>query len=306
MRDLGVHRLGQLEPLIERDEPRSPPSSAAANPRNGSTPAWTTPTPSWRARRSSRPSATRRAPAPLSRTHPTSAAPQTPECSRCAATPESVRRSPRRVCCRADSSCRNARNSSVVALWNACSSNHLRRKASNASRPNFDSRNDQEQLPLFVRHVENASSGSRPVRSGSSVRSPATSSVLRDSARSLTPIAACMSAHALAVQRLDDAAFEVGGEAFVEPEVVPGGVGDEVARPGMRELVRDERDERLVAGDHRRRGERQPRVLHAAERERRRQHQQVVASPAVRSVERLGGRDHLLGVFELARRGVHD
>ena len=53
-----------------------------------------------------------------------------------------------------------------------------------------------------------------------------------------------------------------------------------------------------IVGD----SERQPRVLHAAEREARRQHQHVVAAPAVRAVQPLGRLDHLLQVGELGGR----
>jgi hypothetical protein len=45
-----------------------------------------------------------------------------------------------------------------------------------------------------------------------------------------------------------DAALEVRGPAFVEPEVLPGGGGDEVAAPAVREFVRDYVDVLLVAG----------------------------------------------------------
>ena len=80
------------------------------------------------------------------------------------------------------------------------------------------------------------------------------------------------------------------GEALVQPEVAPRRVGHEVARPRVRQLVRHHRHERVVAGQHRRRQEREARVLHAAVRERRRQHEHVVAAPAIRPVQRLGGR----------------
>ncbi|MNX15183.1 hypothetical protein D3C86_450260 [compost metagenome] len=105
--------------------------------------------------------------------------------------------------------------------------------------------------------------------------------------------------HLLAVQRLGDAALHVGGETFVEPDVLPAGVGHQVARPAVRQLMGHQGDQRLVAHDHGRGGEGQARVLHAAERERRRQHQHVVTTPAVLAVELLGRTDHLLGVFEL-------
>src|SRR5581483_11295596 len=62
-----------------------------------------------------------------------------------------------------------------------------------------------------------------------------------------------------------------------------------------------ERDQTLIAGQNRRRGESQPRVFHPANREARRQHQNVVAPPAVRPVQLLGRLNHLLGVREFAR-----
>ena len=103
------------------------------------------------------------------------------------------------------------------------------------------------------------------------------------------------------VERFHDAELEVDGEAFVQPEVAPRRVGHQVARPRMRELVRDERRQRSIAGEDRRRREREARILHAAERERRRQHENVVASPAIRPADRLGGLHHLLEVGEFVR-----
>ncbi len=107
--------------------------------------------------------------------------------------------------------------------------------------------------------------------------------------------------HLLAVQRLGDARLDVGGEAFVEPDVLPAGIGHQVARPAVRQFMGHQRHQRPVADDHGRGGEGQGRVLHAAERERGRQHQDVVAAPAIRTVQLLGGGDHLLGVDELGR-----
>ena len=110
--------------------------------------------------------------------------------------------------------------------------------------------------------------------------------------------------HGGAAQALHDAALDVGGDALVEPHRAPGRVGDQVARPRVRELVRDQRHHRAIAGDHRRREERQARILHAAHREARRQHQQVVAAPAVGTVELLGRRHHRVDLDELGGRGV--
>jgi hypothetical protein len=74
----------------------------------------------------------------------------------------------------------------------------------------------------------------------------------------------------------------------------------------VRELVRDQRHQRAIAGENGRRREGEPRVLHAAVREARRQDQQVVTTPAVGPVEPLGRLDHLLGVGELPRGAVDD
>ena len=71
-------------------------------------------------------------------------------------------------------------------------------------------------------------------------------------------------------------------------------------------------DQRFIAGDDRGRRKGQPRVFHAAEGEGRRQHQQVIATPAVRAVQRLGGLDHGFDIGQLGgcglqtgRLGVH-
>ena len=61
----------------------------------------------------------------------------------------------------------------------------------------------------------------------------------------------------------------------------------------------DQRDQRPVAGEERRRDEGQVRILHPAVGEARRQQQQVVAPPAVGAVDLLGRGDHLRRVGEL-------
>ena len=70
--------------------------------------------------------------------------------------------------------------------------------------------------------------------------------------------------------------------------------------------MRDQRHQRAVAGQDGRRHEREARVLHAAVGEAGRQHQHVVAAPAVGTVEPLGRRHHLLDLGELPRRPVDD
>ena len=74
----------------------------------------------------------------------------------------------------------------------------------------------------------------------------------------------------------------------------------------MRQFVGHQRDQALVAGDDRRGGERQARIFHAAEGKAGRQHQQVVAAPAVRAVKLFDRADHGLRIFEFARGGIHD
>ena len=70
--------------------------------------------------------------------------------------------------------------------------------------------------------------------------------------------------------------------------------------------MRDQRHQRAVARQDGRRHEREARVLHAAVGEAGRQHQHVVAAPAVGTVEPLGRRQHLLDLGELPRRPVDD
>ena len=83
------------------------------------------------------------------------------------------------------------------------------------------------------------------------------------------------------------------------------GVGHEVARPRVGELVADDAHLRPIAREQRRGHEGEPRVLHAAVRERRRHHQHVEAIPRVGSEEGLAGVDHRLDALELPRRGLH-
>ena len=96
----------------------------------------------------------------------------------------------------------------------------------------------------------------------------------------------------MAVDRLHDPVLEIGGETLVQPEVVPGGVGDQIAGPGVGQFVRHQRDQRLVAGDDGRGGEGQFGVFHPAEREGRRQEQQVIPAPAIGAVQFLGRVHH--------------
>ena len=74
----------------------------------------------------------------------------------------------------------------------------------------------------------------------------------------------------------------------------------------MGHLMGDEGRERAIAGYDRRCRERQPRVLHATERETRRQYDHIVTLPAIRPVQALGDLEHAVHVRELPCRFVHD
>ena len=108
-----------------------------------------------------------------------------------------------------------------------------------------------------------------------------------------------------ALQRFQDAPLSVDREALVEPEVVGRGIGDEVPRPGVGHLVRDDVDHGAVAGEERRGKEGEARVLHPSVRKRRRQHEEVVSSPTVRAEERLRGLQHRLDAGQFRSGRVH-
>ena len=113
--------------------------------------------------------------------------------------------------------------------------------------------------------------------------------------------------HVLAsVEDFVHAAFDVRREAFVQPEVVPAGVGDEIPRPRVRQLVHDDRDERAVAGDENWRHEGESRVLHPAQRKAGGKHEHVESLPTIRPQHRLRGIQHLLQVDELVHGLVDD
>ena len=100
--------------------------------------------------------------------------------------------------------------------------------------------------------------------------------------------------HVSAVDGLHDALLEVHGEALIEPEVVPGGIGDEVAAPRVGEFVRHEGHERAVSGNDGGGGKRQARVFHSAEGEGRREDEQVIPLPGIGAVQFLSSEQELL------------
>eukprot|EP01136_Pigoraptor_vietnamica_P039928 Opistho-1_new@11257 len=109
-----------------------------------------------------------------------------------------------------------------------------------------------------------------------------------------------------AEQFFADAAFDVGGEALVEPAIGPHRIGDQIARPGMREFVRDQRDETAVASEEGRRQECEARVFHAAKRKGRRQDQHVITAPAIFAVERFSDLHHALHVGAFVNAALDD
>ena len=67
----------------------------------------------------------------------------------------------------------------------------------------------------------------------------------------------------------------------------------------MRELVRDQRDQRSVTRNDRRRGKGQPRIFHPSEREAGGENENVVPPPLIGTVQRLRRLDHLRCVGKL-------
>jgi len=114
------------------------------------------------------------------------------------------------------------------------------------------------------------------------------------------------------VEGFVDPPLEVHRPPFVEPEVAPARVGDEVAGPRVRQLVPDDRDQGAIARDEGGGQEGQAGVLHPAVGEGGREHQHVEAVPVVGTGQRLRGVDHATDVLELLGRrldhlgfGVH-
>lgn len=94
-----------------------------------------------------------------------------------------------------------------------------------------------------------------------------------------------------------DASLEISRPAFVEPEVLPAGIGDEIPRPRMAQLMRDDMDVLSIARDHSRRHVGHGRILHTTKRERARENKDVVLTPDIRGGQSLGYLYELSGVF---------
>src|SRR5579864_4204349 len=86
-------------------------------------------------------------------------------------------------------------------------------------------------------------------------------------------------ASASPVQSLFNAILDVGCKAFIKPKIPPSGVGHQVTRPGVRQLVRNNGNSAPVTHDQRWSDEYETRVLHTTKRKTRRQHQNVKAIP---------------------------
>ena len=106
------------------------------------------------------------------------------------------------------------------------------------------------------------------------------------------------------IQHLGDARLGVRCPALVQPEILPGGVGHQVPGPGVREFVRDQIRLSARAQDRGGSQKRQARVFHPSVRERRREHQQVVASPQIRPQQLLGFHNFGFVLRELPGRGL--
>jgi hypothetical protein len=77
-------------------------------------------------------------------------------------------------------------------------------------------------------------------------------------------------------------ALQVNGPTLVQPEVLPGAVGHQVAAPAVGQLVGNNIDILAVLGDNTRSGKSENRVLHATVGEARRQNQNIIFAPDVR------------------------
>ena len=95
-----------------------------------------------------------------------------------------------------------------------------------------------------------------------------------------------------------DALLEVNCEAFVEPEVVPCCVGDQISAPAVGQLMGHQRDQAPITGNDGWSGKRQPWIFHSAEREGGWQYQEVIALPCILPVEFFCGNQHVLHFYE--------
>lgn len=79
------------------------------------------------------------------------------------------------------------------------------------------------------------------------------------------------------IQLLANSALSVHREALVQPEITPGGVGDEVSKPAVTDLVYNDISKRAIAGQQTGRDKGQAGVLHPTEREGWRHEQHIIS-----------------------------
>src|SRR4051812_39776219 len=102
----------------------------------------------------------------------------------------------------------------------------------------------------------------------------------------------------MTVKFLHDSSFEIDGESFIQPEIIPRGICDEIARPTMCELVSNQRCQRSIAGKNGRRCKSESWILHSAERKTRWQNQHIVSLPLVGAIKLLCASNHFFQIFE--------
>lgn len=119
------------------------------------------------------------------------------------------------------------------------------------------------------------------------------------------------------------------GKTFIKPEMLKVLVGHKISRPGMGNLMGNHAGQTLITGliwivtdchshpfilisfspflyQKGGRGKGQTRVFHASVGKTGRQHQNVIDTPNIWSIEVFSGLEHLLGLRELESRFVHE
>mmetsp|Transcript_29219 Transcript_29219/g.41127 ORF Transcript_29219/g.41127 Transcript_29219/m.41127 type:complete len:241 (-) Transcript_29219:549-1271(-) len=102
-----------------------------------------------------------------------------------------------------------------------------------------------------------------------------------------------------------DSSFQIHSEAFIEPEVFPSSVGDEVSSPAVRNFVSNDISVGAVSSQEGGCHKSQARVFHTTVRERWRQQQHIVISPDVFSNELLSNLQELFSLGEFKGTSIH-
>lgn len=79
------------------------------------------------------------------------------------------------------------------------------------------------------------------------------------------------------IQLPANSSLSVHREALVQPKITPGGVGDEVPKPAVADLVYNDISKRAIAGQQTGRDKGQAGVLHPTEREGWRHEQHIIS-----------------------------